>query len=187
MKWIADFNVKTLSACGKKYLYDGAFGKDWCTRPQSKAVEHNYWEKAGCPGPSFKDSSGLLGIRFRQLLPGTGVFLLLLKFECNTTTNKNNNIFFFSGNVNFQNKMDVLTFAVKSCKSMCFQKLCAMHLPGTVCEGATCRLQLGAELPSGWDLQSRWPSSAHPPFLTTGFPSLSSWEKLIWAMAACFW
>lgn len=56
MKWVADFNVKTLSACGKMYLYDGAFGKDWRTLPQSKVVENNYWEKAGRPSPSFKDS-----------------------------------------------------------------------------------------------------------------------------------
>lgn len=150
MKWVADFRVKTLSACGKIYLYDSAFRKDWCTLPQSKVVENNYWEKAGCPSPSFKDSSMLLGIRFRHLALGTGVFLLLLKFECSNNINKNNTI--FSWNVNFQTKMDVLTFAVESCKTMCFQKLCTMHLPGSR-RSTVCCLQLGAQLPSGGDLE----------------------------------
>jgi len=40
-------------------------------------------------------SSMLLGVCFRQLVPGTGVFLLLLKFEHYNNINKYNNIFFW--------------------------------------------------------------------------------------------
>lgn len=68
--------------------------ESWCTIPQSKIIENNYWEKAGCRSQRFKDCSVSLGICFRQLELGTGVFLLLLKFGCSNNINKNNNIFF---------------------------------------------------------------------------------------------
>lgn len=66
----------------------------WCTIPQNKIMDNNYWEKAGCTSHSFKDCSVFLGICYRQLGLGTDVFLLLLKFGCSNNINKNNNFFF---------------------------------------------------------------------------------------------
>lgn len=142
--------------------------ESWCPIPQSKIMENNYWEKAGCPSHSFKDCSVSLGICFRQLELGTGVFLLLLKFGCSNNLNKNNNLLFWCWSDNFQNKMDVLTFAIESCRTMCFQKLCTRYLhkswKSTVRSGATCCFQLSSEhLLEGTHICTR-SFPAHGPF-----------------------